>query len=216
MISGAGLALILTFIYGSVLDSSLAEQVTAMTQQDAAFAAELEASGMTLDALIEGMQGTLSILLGLGAALNVVKIVVGGAGHPQGGPARNVLCGLGRGVPAAGRAGNDVQRRGVRVWFVRSGGGRVRPGVLPLGRHPEQARFPADAERRTGGRGTGGRIRFGLAAGAQVKKQQEPEGAVNSTPFVRQYGILNNKWGVLLCQKGYQTNAIHQNSRSRL
>ena len=32
---------------------------------------------MTLDALIEGMQGTLSILLGLGAALNVVKIVVG-------------------------------------------------------------------------------------------------------------------------------------------
>ena len=77
MISGAGLALILTFIYGSVLDSSLAEQVTAMTQQDAAFAAELEASGMTLDALIEGMQGTLSILLGLGAALNVVKIVVG-------------------------------------------------------------------------------------------------------------------------------------------
>ena len=87
MISGAGLALILTFIYGSVLDSSLAEQVTAMTQQDAAFAAELEASGMTLDALIEGMQGTLSILLGLGAALNVVKIVVGGAGHPQGGPA---------------------------------------------------------------------------------------------------------------------------------
>ena len=56
MISGAGLALILTFIYGSVLDSSLAEQVTAMTQQDAAFAAELEASGMTLDALIEGMR----------------------------------------------------------------------------------------------------------------------------------------------------------------
>ena len=39
---------------------------------------------------------------------------------------------------------------------------------------------------------------------------------MNSTPFVRQYGILNNKWGVLLCQKGYQTNAIHQNSRSRL
>ena len=38
---------------------------------------------------------------------------------------------------------------------------------------------------------------------------------VNSTPFVRQYGILNNKWGVLLCRKEYQTNAIHQNSRSR-
>ena len=25
---------------------------------------------------------------------------------------------------------------------------------------------------------------------------------VNCTPFVRQYGILSNKWGVLLCQKG--------------
>ena len=25
---------------------------------------------------------------------------------------------------------------------------------------------------------------------------------MNSTPFVRQYGILNNKWGDLLCQIG--------------
>ena len=41
-------------------------------------------------------------------------------------------------------------------------------------------------------------------------------GMVNSTPFVRQYGILNNKWGDLLCQKGYQTNGIRQNSRSKL
>ena len=39
--------------------------------------------------------------------------------------------------------------------------------------------------------------------------------AVNCTPFVRQYDILNNKWGALLCRKEYQTNAIHQNSRSR-
>ena len=31
---------------------------------------------------------------------------------------------------------------------------------------------------------------------------------MNSTPFVRQYGILNNKWGALLCQKEYQTTAI--------
>ncbi len=38
---------------------------------------------------------------------------------------------------------------------------------------------------------------------------------MNCTPFVRQYDILNNKWGVLLCQKEYQTNAIHQKSRSR-
>ena len=37
---------------------------------------------------------------------------------------------------------------------------------------------------------------------------------MNSTPFVRQYGILSNKWGVLLCQKEYQTNDIRQNSKS--
>ena len=45
-----------------------------------------------------------------------------------------------------------------------------------------------------------------------MKKEVE----MNSTPFVRQYGILNNKWGDLLCQKGYQTNGIRQNSRSKL
>ena len=38
---------------------------------------------------------------------------------------------------------------------------------------------------------------------------------MNCTPFVGQYDILNNKWGALLCRKEYQTNAIHQNSRSR-
>ena len=37
---------------------------------------------------------------------------------------------------------------------------------------------------------------------------------LNCTPFVRQYGILSNKWGVLLCQKEYQTNDIRRNSRS--
>ena len=37
---------------------------------------------------------------------------------------------------------------------------------------------------------------------------------VNCTPFVRQYDILSNKWGVLLCQKEYQTNDIRQNSKS--
>ena len=39
---------------------------------------------------------------------------------------------------------------------------------------------------------------------------------VNSTPFVRQYDILFNKWGVLLCQKEYQTNDIRRNSREWL
>ena len=36
---------------------------------------------------------------------------------------------------------------------------------------------------------------------------------LNCTPFVRQYGILNNKRGALLCQKEYQTNDTHQNSK---
>ena len=38
--------------------------------------------------------------------------------------------------------------------------------------------------------------------------------AVDCTPFVRQYDILSNKWGVLLCQKEYQTNDIRQNSKN--
>ena len=37
---------------------------------------------------------------------------------------------------------------------------------------------------------------------------------LNCTPFVRQYDILSNKWGVLLCQKEYQTNDIHRNLKS--
>ena len=39
---------------------------------------------------------------------------------------------------------------------------------------------------------------------------------VNSTPFIRQYDILSNKWGVLLCQKEYQTNDIRRSSRKWL
>ena len=37
---------------------------------------------------------------------------------------------------------------------------------------------------------------------------------MNCTPFVRQYDILSNKWGVLLCQKEYQTSDIRQNSKN--
>ena len=37
---------------------------------------------------------------------------------------------------------------------------------------------------------------------------------LNCTPFVRQYDILSNKWGVLLCQKEYQTNDIRRNSKN--
>ncbi|MFR5850572.1 MAG: hypothetical protein ACLUEM_00580 [Oscillospiraceae bacterium] len=39
---------------------------------------------------------------------------------------------------------------------------------------------------------------------------------MNCTPFVRQYDILSNKWGVLLCQKEYQTNDIRRSSREWL
>ena len=39
---------------------------------------------------------------------------------------------------------------------------------------------------------------------------------VNCTPFVRQYDILSKKWGVLLCQKEYQTNDIRRSSREWL
>ena len=48
----------------------------------------------------------------------------------------------------------------------------------------------------------------------QQLKEEAANGELNSTPFVRQYGILSNKWGVLLCQKEYQTNDIRQNSKS--
>ncbi len=40
--------------------------------------------------------------------------------------------------------------------------------------------------------------------------------SVNCTPFVRQYDILSNKWGVLLCQKEYQINDIRRSSREWL
>ena len=36
---------------------------------------------------------------------------------------------------------------------------------------------------------------------------------MNCTPFVRQYGILDNKWGDLLCQKENQTRDILQHLR---
>ena len=49
----------------------------------------------------------------------------------------------------------------------------------------------------------------------ELNRQNPVSRGLNCTPFVRQYDILNNKWGALLCRKEYQTNAIHQNSRSR-
>ena len=46
------------------------------------------------------------------------------------------------------------------------------------------------------------------------KHERSRRYCVNCTPFVRQYGILSNKWGVLLCQKEYQTNDIRRNSKN--
>ena len=37
---------------------------------------------------------------------------------------------------------------------------------------------------------------------------------LNCTPCVRQYDILDNKWGASLCQKEYQTNDTRQNLRN--
>ena len=47
-----------------------------------------------------------------------------------------------------------------------------------------------------------------------IKTQEVIQRALNCTPFVRQYGILSNKWGVFLCQKEYQTNDIRRNSKN--
>ena len=47
-----------------------------------------------------------------------------------------------------------------------------------------------------------------------IKTQKQAGTPVNSTPFVRQYDILSNKWGVLLCQKENQTNDIRRNSKN--
>ena len=41
-------------------------------------------------------------------------------------------------------------------------------------------------------------------------------GAVRGTPFVRQYDILSNRWGDLLCQEENRTNDIRRNSREWL
>ena len=49
-------------------------------------------------------------------------------------------------------------------------------------------------------------------AAAEFLKERYPD--MNCTPFVRQYGILSNKWGVFLCQKEYQTNDIRRNSKN--
>ena len=48
----------------------------------------------------------------------------------------------------------------------------------------------------------------------KVNKAQNEN--LNSTPFVRQYDILSNRWGDLLCQEENRTNDIRRNSREWL
>ena len=48
----------------------------------------------------------------------------------------------------------------------------------------------------------------------QEDQEERKAREVNCTPFVRQYDILDNKWGASLCQKEYQTNDTRQNLRN--
>ena len=54
----------------------------------------------------------------------------------------------------------------------------------------------------------------GYRWGKTKEGKRYPTQRMNCTPFVRQYGILSNKWGVFLCQKEYQTNDIRRNSKN--
>lgn len=51
---------------------------------------------------------------------------------------------------------------------------------------------------------------FSIDPSKQKKEAVDGIIKVNCTPLVRQYDTLSNKWGVLLCQKEYRTNDIHQ------
>ena len=48
----------------------------------------------------------------------------------------------------------------------------------------------------------------------QPATQNETNANLNCTPFVRQYDILSNRWGDLLCCEENRTNGTRRNSRS--
>ena len=50
----------------------------------------------------------------------------------------------------------------------------------------------------------------------QRDNEKENRTKMNCTPFVRQYDILSNRWGDLLCQEENRTNDIRRNSREWL
>ena len=57
----------------------------------------------------------------------------------------------------------------------------------------------------------------GAAVGAvRINTYDDKSGRVlNSTPIVRQYDILDNKWGVVLCQKENQTKGTQESSSKK-
>ena len=79
----------------------------------------------------------------------------------------------------------------------------------------EDVRFENPPHSRIMGNGMKVRAVPILPATAKNEKTPQPMG-MNCTPFVRQYDILSNRWGDLLCQEENQTNDIRRSSRKWL
>ena len=94
----------------------------------------------------------------------------------------------------------------------------------PVPTSPVNARSEAPALRLSKISRNSGIVSKGRAAALPLVVSRRPGGKyeipwksfLNCTPFVRRYDILSNKWGVLLCQKEYQTNDIRRNLREWL
>ena len=76
MMTGAAVAIVSTVVFGGALAASLEESIAEMLA-DPAYAAELAAAGLAADDALATMVGIIYALLGLGVAVNAVKIVVG-------------------------------------------------------------------------------------------------------------------------------------------
>ena len=109
------------------------------------------------------------------------------------------------------RAAADNRSRGKS--YSRTNGGE-RQQYRHAGSCIPEAKSPFEPE-------TAGQIPFSWGSKGDIlfpRKENIPLNRfpLNCTPFVRQYDILSKKWGVLLCQKEYQTNDIRRNSREWL
>ena len=76
MMTGAAVAIVSTVVFGGALAASLEESIAEMLA-DPAYAAELAAAGLAADDALATMVGIIYALLGLGVAVNAVKIAVG-------------------------------------------------------------------------------------------------------------------------------------------